>query len=139
MDGSNVRAHKAAAGEGKNRPAHEPRDHALGRSRSGWPTKLHLVTDGAGLPLAIQLSAGPAGGALYAVPVLDVVCIHRPQGRRHLSKSLQIAPIAIAASVTDCEDIICVPSFPSDWTTSSSGAVEEDYQSSMLGNTGVAV
>jgi transposase len=66
----------------KNQPAYEPLDHALGRSRGGWGTKLHLVTDGAGLPLAVQLSAGQAGEALYAEPVLDAVCIHQAHGRR---------------------------------------------------------
>jgi transposase len=48
---------------GENRPPErlgEPADHALGRSRGGLHTKLHLVTDGAGLPLAVALSAGQA-------------------------------------------------------------------------------
>lgn len=65
----------------KNPPADEPSDHALGRSRGGWGTKLHLLTDGAGLPLAVQLSAGQAGEALYAEPVLEAVCLQRPGGR----------------------------------------------------------
>ena len=38
--------------------AFEPDDHALGRSRGGWGSKFHLVTDGNGLPLAIRLTAG---------------------------------------------------------------------------------
>ncbi|HEX2531182.1 MAG TPA: IS5 family transposase [Burkholderiaceae bacterium] len=88
IDGSNVRAHQAAAGAGKNRPLPEPIDHALGRSRGGWGTKLHLVTDGAGLPLAVKLSAGQAGEALYAEPVLDAVCIHRPHGPRQRPQQL---------------------------------------------------
>jgi transposase len=41
-----------------------------------------LVTDGAGLPLAVQISAGQAGEALYAEPVLDAAFIHRPRGQR---------------------------------------------------------
>lgn len=60
----------------------------MGRSRGGWGTKLHLVTDGAGLPLAIKLSAGQAGEALYAEPVLDAVCIHRPHGLRRRPQQL---------------------------------------------------
>lgn len=36
----------------------EPADHALGRSRGGWGTKLHLVCDERGLPLGFSLSAG---------------------------------------------------------------------------------
>ena len=35
-------------------------DHALGRSRGGWGTKIHLVTDGKGLPLAAVVTAGQA-------------------------------------------------------------------------------
>lgn len=38
------------------------------------------MTDGAGLPLAVRLSAGQAGEALYAEPVLDAVRICRPSG-----------------------------------------------------------
>lgn len=57
----------------------EPPDHALGRSRGGFTTKLHLVTDGAGLPLAVALSAGQAHESRYATRVLDAV---RIVGRR---------------------------------------------------------
>jgi transposase len=43
----------------RNRPD-EPEDHALGRSRGGWGSKLHLVSDGAGVPLAACVTAGQA-------------------------------------------------------------------------------
>jgi hypothetical protein len=36
----------------------EPADHALGRSRGGFGSKLHLVADGHGLPLAVHVTAG---------------------------------------------------------------------------------
>jgi transposase len=36
----------------------EPDDHALGRSRGGFTTKLHLLTDGEGHPLGFHLTAG---------------------------------------------------------------------------------
>ena len=83
IDDSSVRAHKAAAGaaaQRKDLPAHEPANHALGRSRAGFGTKLHLVTDGSGLPLAVKISAGQAIEALYAGPVLDAVRIAQPCG-----------------------------------------------------------
>jgi hypothetical protein len=38
----------------------EPSDHALGRSRGGFSTKIHLLCDGQGLPLHFNLSAGQA-------------------------------------------------------------------------------
>jgi hypothetical protein len=56
---------------GKRPLPHEPADHALGRSRGGWGTKLHLATDGTGLPAAVKVSAGQANEAPYAEPLLD--------------------------------------------------------------------
>lgn len=47
IDGSNVRASKDTAGARKNTPVNQ----ALGRSRGGFGSKIHLVTDGNGLPL----------------------------------------------------------------------------------------
>ena len=40
--------------------ANEPDDHALGHSRGGFGTKIHLVTDGTGLALAVLLTSGQA-------------------------------------------------------------------------------
>ena len=61
----------------KNRPPTEPADHALGRSRGGWGTKLHPVTDGTGLPLAVRLSAGQAHESRFATDALDAVRVAR--------------------------------------------------------------
>lgn len=36
----------------------EPADHALGRSRGGFSTKIHIICDGEGQPLSIELSPG---------------------------------------------------------------------------------
>lgn len=52
----------------------------MGRSRGGWGTKLHLLTDGTGLPLAVKLSAGQAHEAPYAESLLDSVRVRRPSG-----------------------------------------------------------
>jgi transposase len=59
IDGTSVRAARSAAGASKER-AGEPEDHALGRSHGGWGSKLHLVSDGAGVPLATCVTAGQA-------------------------------------------------------------------------------
>ncbi len=45
-------------GRAEKRRAGEPEDHALGRSHGG--SKLHLVSDGAGVPLAACVPAGQA-------------------------------------------------------------------------------
>ena len=42
----------------KNGPPEEPADHALGRSRGGFGTKLHLVCDGLGWIIAVLVSPG---------------------------------------------------------------------------------
>lgn len=44
-----------------NDPAHEPPDHAIGRSRGGLSTKIHQLVDGRKRPLVIALTAGQAG------------------------------------------------------------------------------
>jgi transposase len=53
----------------------------LGRSRGGFGTKIHLVTDGNGLPLAVAISAGQRHESLYAEPALQAVRIRRSNGR----------------------------------------------------------
>ena len=41
----------------KERDPQEPIDHALGRSRGGFSTKIHILCDGSGLPLGFHLTA----------------------------------------------------------------------------------
>ncbi|MGX1955212.1 IS5 family transposase [Streptomyces sp. CB02115] len=41
----------------------EPEDHALGRSRGGLRTKVHLASDSRARPLSIHVTAGQAGDA----------------------------------------------------------------------------
>ncbi len=42
----------------KKNDSEEPDDHALGRSRGGFSTKIHIVCDANGLPLHFHLTAG---------------------------------------------------------------------------------
>jgi hypothetical protein len=49
VDSTTVRAHQSAAGAGSRAVPGEPADHALGRSRGGWTTKLHLTADADGM------------------------------------------------------------------------------------------
>jgi transposase len=53
----------------KNDPR-EPDDHALGRSRGGLGTKIHLLCDAQGHPLAFHLTAGQAHEATALDDVL---------------------------------------------------------------------
>lgn len=69
IDGSVVRAHKSAAGARKKigQSSEESRkEQALGRSRGGLSTKLHLVCDGQGRPVSARLSAGQESEFSYA-------------------------------------------------------------------------
>jgi transposase len=70
IDGSVIRASRAAAGarDEAERPRslggpkraqmQEPPDHALGRSRGGFGTKIHLLCDSHGFILGIHVTAG---------------------------------------------------------------------------------
>ena len=68
----------------------EPADHALGRSRGGFGSKFHLVTDGQGLPLSVEVPAGQVHDSTRFESVLDQVAIPQPIGRPRL-RSGQLA------------------------------------------------
>ncbi|MFD0332300.1 IS5 family transposase [Streptomyces erythrogriseus] len=65
VDSTVCRAHQHAAGARKRgtRGRAEPDDHALGRSRGGLSTKVHLASDSRARPLALRVTAGQAGDA----------------------------------------------------------------------------
>jgi putative transposase len=48
----------------------EPADHALGRSRGGWTTKIHALVDAHCAPLVLSLTAGQAGDNPQLQPLL---------------------------------------------------------------------
>ena len=60
VDGTVIRAHRVAAGARKGgvTPDENAEKHALGRSRGGYATKLHVLTDGQGIPLGVTATAG---------------------------------------------------------------------------------
>ena len=55
-------------------------DNGLGRSRGGFGTKIHLATDGNGLPLNILLSPGQAHESQFALRLLDGIGVQRQNG-----------------------------------------------------------
>ncbi|MFF2216125.1 IS5 family transposase [Streptomyces antibioticus] len=64
VDSTVCRAHQHSAGaRKKGRPADPSPDHALGRSRGGLSTKVHLASDSRARPLSIHVTAGQAGDA----------------------------------------------------------------------------
>lgn len=66
VDSTTCRAHVHAAGARRGSPRAvdgEPGDHALGRSRGGWSTKIHAAVDAGRGVLACVLSAGQAATA----------------------------------------------------------------------------
>jgi len=87
VDSTITRAHQHAAGArrdgllGQIEPAGgvevEPADHALGRSRGGWTTKVHLACEQGQKPLATLLTAGQAGDSPQFIPVLRAIRVPR--------------------------------------------------------------
>jgi transposase len=77
LDGSNIRALRCAAGAKKHSDI--AGDNGLGRSR-GFGTKIHLATDGNGLPLNILLSPGQAHESQFALRLLDGIGVQRQNG-----------------------------------------------------------
>lgn len=84
VDSTIARAHVHAAGARRDSVdlvAGEPADHALGRSRGGWGTKTHLVSDQHRGVLAFITTAGQDGDSPQMIPVLDSIAVPRPSGR----------------------------------------------------------
>ncbi|MGY2115756.1 IS5 family transposase [Nocardia gipuzkoensis] len=86
VDSTIMRAHShaAAARRDGDRQAEapgghhsEPADHALGRSRGGWGTKLHLACEHRLRPLSLLLTAGQAGDSPQFAAVLDSIRVPR--------------------------------------------------------------
>ena len=55
----------------------EPADHALGRSRGGWTTKLHLATEQRQRPLSLVVTAGQRGDSPQFQVVLGRIRVAR--------------------------------------------------------------
>ncbi|GLV93184.1 IS5 family transposase [Streptomyces sp. JL7001] len=78
VDSTVCRAHQHAAGARKGDTGRgEPADHALGRSRGGLGTKIHLASDSNARPLAIFLTAGQAGDAPAFTAVMAAIRVPR--------------------------------------------------------------
>jgi transposase len=91
VDSTIARAHQHAAGarrrsqEQKEPPGGggaEPADHALGRSRGGWTTKLHLACEQGQKPLSMVLTAGQRGDSPQFIGVLEAIRVPRLGGGR---------------------------------------------------------
>lgn len=87
MDDTVIRAHQHAAGARSQPSAAErkgllnPEDEALGRSRGGFSTKLHLACDGKGRPLSVVVvTPGQRHGSTQLQRLLDGVRVGRPAG-----------------------------------------------------------
>ena len=50
---------------------------ALGRSRGGLTSKIHLAVDGRGLPMSVILTPGQAGDNPQLLPLLDQIAVGR--------------------------------------------------------------
>jgi transposase len=91
VDSTVCRAHQHAAGA-RHRPARIPGrrrrpvqhrlDEAVGRSRGGFTTKIHLASEGGCRPLAILITPGQWGDAPQLIPVLDRIRVPRLAGGR---------------------------------------------------------
>ena len=70
VDTTVIRASRSAGGAKQSDLAQEPADHALGRSRGGFGTKLSLVCDEQGTPLGVALGPGQEHDIRRLVEVL---------------------------------------------------------------------
>jgi transposase len=58
-------------------PVTEPEEHAIGRSRGGLTTKLHMLTDGQARPLVLVLTAGNVNDTVVFAQLIDSIRVQR--------------------------------------------------------------
>ncbi|MFI5534339.1 IS5 family transposase [Kitasatospora sp. NPDC051853] len=73
VDSTIVRAHQHAAGARKKGPTNQ----ALGRSRGGLTSKIHLAVDGLGRPLAFVLTGGNTNDCTWFTTLMDAIRVPR--------------------------------------------------------------
>ena len=100
IDASVIRASRAAAGAKKKarQPRRlggrkeaqllEPPDHALGRSRGGFGTKIHVVCDSHGFIVAIHVTAGQRHESKAFEPTMARRLFDRHRGQRRWPRRL---------------------------------------------------
>lgn len=81
----------AAVGE-KNLESEEPVDHALGRSRGGYGTKIHILCDATGRPLHFELSAGQ----VHDFSMLDTLLVQADKALLYDDGLPMLWPVALA-------------------------------------------
>ena len=59
----------------------EPEDHALGYSRGGYGTKVHIICDRKGLPLKVEVSRGQAHESKYFEVLVEGIEVKGRVGR----------------------------------------------------------
>jgi transposase len=103
VDSTIVRAHSHAAGVRRHPqaqvspPTGEPANHALGRSRGGFSTKVHLAVETRRKPLAAVLTPGQAADSPQFVPVLTRIRVPRRRGRPRTRPTRVLADKAYSA------------------------------------------
>lgn len=81
----------------KGAPAGEPDDHALGRSRGGRTTKIHLAAYSHCQPLAFVLTPGQAGDAPAFTQVMSRLRVPRRTGRPRTTPDMVLADKAYSS------------------------------------------
>ncbi|MGW5609543.1 IS5 family transposase [Streptomyces sp. NPDC003753] len=97
VDSTIVRAHQHAAGARKKGPRPANPDHAIGRSRGGLTTKIHLAADARCRPLAFVLTAGQAGDAPAFTTVMARLRVPRRRGRPRTRPDVVLADRAYSS------------------------------------------
>ncbi|MFE1265715.1 IS5 family transposase [Streptomyces albogriseolus] len=94
IDSTIVRAHQHAAATGRKggTSGDEPDDHALGRSRGGLTTKVHLACDGKGRPLALLVTPGQRHDSVCARILLERIRVPRSGLGRPRCRPDQVIP-----------------------------------------------
>ncbi|MFD8404861.1 transposase [Streptomyces anulatus] len=109
VDFTIVRVHQHADGARKGAPSGEPADRAIGRSRGGLTTKIHLAAVGRCRPLAFHLTAGQDGDAPAFTAVMVRLRVSHRCGRPRTRPDMVLTDKAYCSRViVVCPRALCL-------------------------------
>ncbi|MFM9700347.1 IS5 family transposase [Streptomyces europaeiscabiei] len=140
VDSTTCRAHQHAAGAstrapkipGRRRgPARHRPDEALGRSRGGLTSKIHLAGEGGCRPLGSVITPGQWGDAPQMIPVLEEIRVPRQAGGRprtrpgHVGETRRTQHAVIGVTCADARSNTRSPSRETSGPTAGAAAAKE--------------
>jgi transposase len=139
FDGTYIRAHRHAAGARKKKTddpkadaKNSAREQALGRSKGGFTTKVHMICDGRGFPLAFILTSGNTHDSVVFTALLALLLSRFPSMKSLLPKWISCDKAYDSQDIFDvCDAYDFIPVIPKRCSKTGEERANPDFDKSI--------